>query len=747
MISHLAFLPFPLDNESPTSAIQRTARANGFHTCYELFEYLRKATAQFIRVNVILANSPAARAIYLCAPHMADRLSSNFYPPSHPFLKLPNAIIHGIEVEKTNLRFNETAFCSECFKEGWERYPKDITLFAACPFHDKKYLIDCPKCGKKLYWQQMLKGRCTCKHSLNSPDASTQDIIDAHFLLALFRDGEPASFHSIQNTLKSLRKNTYSSNPTTKTHLIRLAIAITRDDLEDIIQSIHYCLPCRSNEDINIITAILQPCMNILTLSKTRHRLLAAPLQQGPSLAEFRISLRTLLTHLGINYRVWYKIKHRFAFLKLKEYRHMPTTGRIDSVQKVLNCALQPSFNNAPTQKDKSVVNHDKQLISIKDFAVLTGLPIKSIPILARKTRLFGAIHKPKCSCRVIGKFWAQAFDEKYVCAQQIARELRVKLYKVTHAIEAINIRIPECNFPGAPVIILRTDHARLIEQLLRPPPFAAASDPHKKFSASLPFVEPSKNIDLLSGEQCAKFLSIEFRDITNLIRLGIMPCHVKGRHGKYLIAKKDALQFSNSTFRPRELSTLLHIAQTRVASVLVANGVSPIAGPLAKNGLTHFFRKQDITPKLINKLAKMNTPGQANTKIIRHLRKDHSSLDHPITMLCKKYKISSKTFYNRFLKAGIIEHQTHCGEHCISEKAHHKIEHLCRDYVTCREADAILSTKQGYTRSLLNSGRLISITNPFAPTSRIKLILRTHIDALKHMKYGASTQSDEHLT
>lgn len=743
MISHLAFLPFPLDNESPTSAIQRTARANGFHTCYELFKYLRKATTQLIRANVILANSTAARAIYLCAPHMADRLSSNFYTPSHSFLKLPNAIIHDFEVEKTNLRLNETAFCSECFKEGWERYPKDIILFAACPFHDKQYLIDCPQCGKKLYWQQMLEGTCTCKHSLNSPVASAHDIRDAHFLLSLFRDGESVPFNSIQNTLKSLRKNTYSPNPTTKIHLTRLAIAITRDDLEDIIQSIHNCLPCRSNEDINIITAILQPCMNILTLSKTRHRLLATQLQQGTSLAGFRISLRTLLNHLGINYQIWYKIKHHFAFLKLKEYRHMPTTGRIDSVQKVLNSTLQPDVNNASTQKVKSVVNRDKQIVSIKDFSALTGLPIKSIPILARKTGFFGAIHKSKWPCRVIGKFWAQSFDEKYVCAQQIARELKIKLYKVTHAIEAINIRIPECNFPGAPAIILRTDHARLIEQLLRPPPFTAPSNPHKKFSTNLPFVESSKNIDLLSGEQCAKFLSIEFREIKNLIRLGILPCHVKGRNGKYLIATKDAVQFSNSTIRPRELSTLLHIAQKRVASVLVANGVSPITGPLAKNGRTHFFKKIDITPKLINELANLKTPGQANTNTKHHLPKDHSSLDHPITMLCKKYNISSETFYNRFLKAGIIEHQKHCGERCISEKAHNKIEHLCRDYVTCREADAILFTTQGYTRSLLKSGRLISITNPYAPTSKIKLILRVDIDALKHMKYGASTQSD----
>lgn len=746
MISYLAFLPLPLENESPTSAIQRTARANGFPTCYKLFEYLRKATAQLIRANVILANSPAARAIYLCAPHAADRLTTNFYPPSHPFLKLTNAMIHGIEVEKINLRFNATAFCSECFKEGWERYPKDITLFAACPFHDKQYLIDCPECGKTLNWRQMLEGRCACKHSLNSPDAAAQDRRDAHFLLALFRDGKPATFHSIQNTLKSLRKNTYTSNPTTKTHLTRLAIAINRDDLEDIIQSIHCCLPCRSYEDINIITAILQPCMNILTLSKMRQRLAATPSQQSSSLAEFRISLRTLLTHLGINYQAWYKIKHRFAFLKLKEYRHMPTTGRIDSVQKVLNCALHSSFNTLPTQKDKSVVNRDKQLISIKDFAALTGLPIKSIPILARKTKIFGAIHKSKYSCQVIGKFWAQSFDEKYVCAQQIARELKVKLYKVTHAIEAINIRIPECNFSGAPSIILRTDHAQLIEQLLRPPPLAASSDLRKKFSANLPFVEPSKNIDLLSGEQCAKFLSIERRDIHNLIRLGIMPCHVKGRHGKYLVAKQDALQFSNSTFRPRELSSLLHIAQTRVALVLVANGVSPIAGPLAKNGLTHFFRKSDITPKLINKLAKMKTPKKTNTKNIRPLRKDHSSLDHPITALCRKYKISSETFYNRFLKAGLIEHQTHYGERYISEKAHHKIEHLCRDYVTCPEADEMLSTSQGYTRSLLNSGRLTSTTNPLAPTSRIKLILRSDIDAYKHMKYPAPTKSDKYL-
>jgi len=746
MILHLAFLPFPLENESPTSAIQRTARTNGYKTCYELFRHLRKTTAQFIRTNVRLSNSPSARAFYLCAPHLADRLASNFYPPSRRFLKLPNAIIQNIEVEKTNLRFNETAFCSECFKEGWERYPKDITLFAACPFHDKQYLIDCPKCDKKLKWQQMLEGRCICKHLLISPDAAAQDIRDAHFLLTLFRAGKPALFHSIQNSLRSLRKNTYTSNPTTKKHLTRLAIAITRDNLEDIIQSIYCCLPCRSKEDINIITAILQPCMNILTLSKIRQHLLATPPQQHPSLAEFRISLRTLLTHLGINYQTWYRIKHRFSFLKLKEYRNMPTAGRIETVQKVLNYALQSRFNTPSTQKDKSVVNRDKQLISINDFAALTCLPIKSIPILARKTKVFGAMHKPKHPCLVIGKFWAQSFDEKYICAQQIARELKVKLYKVTRAIEAINIRVPNCNFSSAPAIIFRKDYARLIEQLLRPPPFAPLSDPHKKFSANLPFVETSKNIDLLSCEQCAKLLSIDSGDIKNLIRLGVVPCHVKGRNGKYLIAKKDALQFGESTIRPRELSTLLHIAQTRVVVVLVANGVSPLAGPWVKSGRTHLFKKSDITTRLINKLAKINTPSQAKIKTtIPHI-KDNSSLDFPITTLCEKYQISRETFYNRFLKAGVIEHQIYYGERYIDEKEKNKIEHLCRDYVTCRVADQMLSTPPGYTRSLLKSGRLTFITNPLAPASRNRLILRADIELLKHKIYDAPTQSDKHL-
>lgn len=739
MLTHLAFLPFPLENESPTSAIQRTARTNGFNTCYELFRYLRKTTAQLIRANVILSNSPAARAFYLCAPHLADRIASNFYPPTHTFLKLPNAIIKGIDVEKIYLRFDETAFCSDCFKEGWERYPKDINLFTTCPFHNKQYLINCPRCGRKLRWQLMLEGLCICKYSLISPDAASQDKRDALFLLTLFRDGIPESFHSIQNTLKSLRKNTYTSNPTTKIHLKRLAIAITRDDLDDIIRSIHCCLPSRSKEDINIITAILQPHMNILTLSKIRRRLLVTSDQPTTSLAEFRVSLRTLLTHLGINYQAWYKIKHRFTFLKLKEYRNMPTTGRIDSVQKVLNYALQSSVNPPLTQKDKSAVNRDKQLISFKDFSALTGLPITSISILAKNTKLFGAIQETKGSSRVIGKFWAQSFDEKYVCAQQISRELKTTLNKVTRAIDVINIRIPECNSPNAPAIISRKNHARLIEQLLRPTTPARPSAPHKKLNANLQFVDPSEKIDMLSCEQCASLLSMDCQDIRHLIRLGVMPCHVKGSHGKYLIAIKDALQFKESILRPLELSSLLNIAQTRVSKVLVANGVIPVAGPLVTHGKTHFFKRSDITPGLIHKLAKPDAMRQAKTKFTKNYSDTNWTLKSPTTTLCKKYKLSTERFFNRFLKAGFVVYRMYCGELCISKSAQDKIEHLCRDYVTCREADQILSTTRGYARSLLNNGRLTSITNPLAPSSKIRLILKTDLESLKHMIYMGS--------
>lgn len=132
-ISYLSFIPFPLPDESPISAIQRTAKENGFKHCRALLSYLNKATHQSPYGNILLANSVISRTLQSFAPEYAEQISANFYSPIHPLIKHSNAIINGIEIRYSNLRFEGSALCTQCWKEGYEKFPKDIKLFSGCP--------------------------------------------------------------------------------------------------------------------------------------------------------------------------------------------------------------------------------------------------------------------------------------------------------------------------------------------------------------------------------------------------------------------------------------------------------------------------------------------------------------------------------------------------------------------------------------------------------------------------------------
>lgn len=595
-IAILSFVPFPLPDESPTSAIQRTAIANGFKNCIGLLSHLTKATSHSSYNSCLLDNSPASRALQACLPTHPDRIKANFYHSTRSAIQGANALVKGIEVSHSFLRRKDSALCTECLRDGYEKFPKDITIFSNCPFHNRAFLFKCPYCDSKIDWKVQLTTYCKCGKRLTSPKVPHSKMALDQYLLSLFQEGDKEKIASIQKTLTTIEHETHTTDESVKSARRALAIAINRQDLKSMANAIHKCLPCSSVEEIDVLLTIFNNSLSAPVATRLRQRLISTTLEQSDTVAEVTLSLDKLQNFIGITPATWYRVKcHNSCFSAIGE----GTKISLENAIKIKKMIIFDSNIN-----DKSAINTHKGVFSISAFQYLTDLPEKTIKTLALNTNLLGfKSYNIKQAERESELLFSRAtidfFNENYVCSDHLAIEWNIPLSTINNVIRDYNFQLKKFEFIEETFIIKKTSSLRL-HRLIKSLQFSFGQG---KTLLVAPRETPSEVSELLTKSQCEKLLSIPRTEISILIREGIIPCYRKNAIGRHLISKKDALTFGQNHVRVMELSKILNMAAWRVWSRLRSAGIMPISGPLINHGKIHFYKRSSITSIIINKL------------------------------------------------------------------------------------------------------------------------------------------------
>ncbi|HDS1776877.1 TPA: hypothetical protein QEM49_001359 [Pseudomonas putida] len=203
-MKNLIFLPRPLEEESPSSLIKRTARSHGFPSI-GAFIGANFKPYHFRNESPLLIDSKLPQYLISEAGDHAYVIQNGFYAPSK---QLDRSILIRIGknlIPQSFLRLKGNGFCDACFEEGREYQIKDLKTSAICPYHLKQYLFNCPHCDKELHWWHSLHGTCDyCGILLRSPPSQPDGAFFEASILKLLRHEEQSKLDLVFQAIRQL---------------------------------------------------------------------------------------------------------------------------------------------------------------------------------------------------------------------------------------------------------------------------------------------------------------------------------------------------------------------------------------------------------------------------------------------------------------------------------------------------------------------------------------------------------------
>lgn len=726
---HLPYIPFCRADESPTSVIQRIATLNGFKSCIHLLVYLRHATGISNLGNFLLANSGIAKVIDYCMAGSATHAVKGFYKPTQPLMKRSNAIIKGIEILYSNLRCSETALCTQCLKEGCEKYPKDIKLFVNCPFHRRTYIFSCPSCGTRLHWKKQLTDNCACGKRLKSPKVSAKLMqLDLH-LWSLIEQGDSERLASIQRFLTMLENETHSCEEAVKSARRALAIATSAGDVDMMTKLIHQCLPSSTADEVDVIMILIRKQLSDIHAAQLRDKLTSSMSKPTTSIATITLGIVNLIEYLGITESTWYAAKPPLRIFGGSQRGSKVSLDEAINLKRYLIASF--AFKDGGAGIDVNL--KQQQLLSIQAVADLTALPVEVISALAVSTNILGyksqhLKQKANGAELVFTRRTIEIYNRRYVCNHRLPREWNTPSSKIDEALDAFHSKLRGCISIQGTIIMHRKISARLFR-------FLNNSKRHRRIpeGLELPRLAPKKTAGYLTTAQCGSLLSRPRREITFLIRRGLIPCNHKGAKKSYLVRRQDALNFRRNHVYASDLSKVLNVSQIKVNAFLAAEGVMPISGPLINSGNILIYRKSSIssaTLKSLKKRARLAAQLMPSTDV------DSISLSNfkvSVDSLSKETSLSIGALTRLFITSKIVPHIKEKALTFITSQGKKKINGILKNYVSLQQASAILNVPCDTIRNLIVRKQLILLdTTPFHPRANPGLISHKQIEEIR---------------
>lgn len=691
-LNSLGFVPFPLDDESPTSSIQRTIQVNGFRDYKSLSDAIKCDQYSATSTSPLYVNSSIAQALRHCAPALTSRIESNFYTAANPVLLRSDLVIHGVVIKWHFIRHNSTtAFCSECHSAGHERFPKDIKLFIHCPFHNRRYVECCPNCSKKLQWQSLLKGQCKCGHQIISPKAKKTTVVPDHYLLEVIKDKNNDRFNLIQDILTKLEKIIEIDGHEIVLARRDLAITLSLVNIKEITKAMRDVLPCSTAEEIDLSLSLVETYLSETTLTQLRTRLYELTEIPQHHIANLRLRKTEILRYVRIDERGWrdYEI---IRFLDPSTTSGAYNCSDAIKIKRDVNTLRKEGF--LLVTKAEAYAQDDT--LSLDRVRSLTGLPKAAIRQLSTKSSLLSSDIKPRQARRwpVFKPKQINHYNNRYICTQMLAAQLQVPKRIIQQVITKLAIEISASKSVYSTMIIKKTDRALLERGITI---FYKDRPAHRSRINSLLLTE--KTDKLLDIEECSALLGTSSKTMRELVATnGPIPVHFKGKNGRYLILAEHVQSFKKLYITSQEASKLLGISLHKLYGHLDSLGVKRTCGELKMGNGGYYLLADVLRITISGKKPKSTTDCSSNS---------NKSFDHPIGELCDNSNFTRKDFTRIFLTSRLFKYSRTNSEIHITKSDAKTIGNILKTHITHRAADFILHAPRNYTRMLVKRGKL----------------------------------------
>lgn len=648
--------------------------------------------------NQLSRNAPLAQLLAEEAEEYSARVLNGFYPPTNAVLSRPDLMICGIQVPKRLIRFNQTAFCSECWNEGREYFIRDINIAQYCPYHERRYLSHCPHCNARLPWPGPLHGECRCGHRLDSPPCSQDEAAPEKFLLTLFRSMDRPSLKKLIRHLRQLEYDfKHACRPHHNRQTIKGAIALCEHDANGVIQYLEYLESCYPGVPRDVLAAKL-PKLRAPTIEKAIIKFIenSAYSKRGiidnfPTLP-FTLSKAQLCNLLKISMT---------TLNELLLHEEFPASQRGDAR---FQCPEIDVLIKLLTRKRQAPVPQDE--LPLLDAARLLGVPLSVCQDLIKAGLL--AQQQSKNGPLTIAKSELFHFSENYFILNSLYPSVRTNITRLRKTLH--RLCIPEVPIAARYTHLISSHHAaQLFVELekMACPPLKAT---WRKHSATLEPFDYADSEPALTARKAATQLGLDLRLIKAFARLGVFTKLYKGENGKYMIPLEEIDKFQQRYILGREIAVLTQTSKNSIPAQLAALGISPLIQPQQRGSPIYLYAREDITPEIINAL---HASGLRRASPPRRLRSHEITRRElvagaytPVKELVTKYGIAHSTFSKLFLHRHYVDAIRSGGTHYLSPQDTKKVEEILDNYYTCGQIDKLLGTPH-YAHNLIAAGKI----------------------------------------
>ncbi|WP_146257897.1 hypothetical protein [Pseudomonas putida] len=614
------FIPKPLLEESPSSILRRMAKRHGL---------ARKSDLSLISIPptyigpLLYRNHPIPQEIAKSIPIPEDRESflSGFYHPISALLSKPKVFLFGMEVPADLIRTSETAYCSECRASDREYFIKDLTLTLYCPYHSRKYLRKCPKCGYDLAWHCILDDHCRCTGLPESNLCSLEDLAFEQRLLSIFRNGETENFKKLMKYLNLLGYRRTDDSQCSATRAITLlALAIVDCDERLIIKQLNHLKYLYPEIPKRIICAKLarirtketEHCRKVF-LSQQNEAYINSNHGSLPLKSSFHLERLQLYAWLSMNHkeqRLLRKEKHLSAF------NAKYSISKIRSIeQKILELRTEKKLSLDKLINQYTVKKLQEKL-AVSATCIQEAVSEKLLsPYLGPRRQWFFSPED------------IEQFSTKFISIQLLSIQLGVPPKNIRRALKRFRDLEVGVSKPAFRRYVISMQQKDAVMKWLRRKEVLIhnSKQPHHV----LPHLTGMEKGTWLSAKEASVEIGIAPITLKDLINKGLLQCDYRQKSGNgYALNQAHILNFKKTYIGVTESCGLLKCNLHATSRILKGSGILPITGPGVDGGERKFFLRSDV-------LAHAKSLATLNTERTQYFNTEDA---------CKKLKISKES-------------------------------------------------------------------------------------------------------
>ena len=556
----LNFIPLPIPEESPTSLIKRLALHNGYGNCSKFFEHHMRFKAP--KATVLIEGSRfETLLISQVGQSLHQGLRQGFYSLANSRAPGGAFKIGPLRIGRRLLRPLKAALCTECVKEGWERYIKDICLSTHCPVHNRHYLFECPHCQRKLTWKNQSSLLCSCGGTLESPICSPEEALAELRLFEILKSGDQARLECLL-TMISLLGAPRNRISTVCTPLIfSAATALVFEDYQEAASALSFMIDPSDNFETEIILAKLSPIATKNSLSLLKQQLKISPPHKNPSHQTISVPAKCMPILLGIGVKEWREIRRAAPFGKKVIFNKLEAS-QIKNAH-ITTRQLNASTKSIEEEKLKALCHTQPETISLLKMKKRECSMLENHNLLSPLCRIKQSPYFKKDE--------VERFRREYILVKELATRLSTSKAQVRRAIRNTP-HINSWDDQAGCLFLVKTSDTAAIEKTLSKFPAANRRLSSKR---NIQTCDPNY-VPTMSLVQAAQHLKTHTNTVVYYRDIGLLRC---ANNNTLQLSITDVENLDKKYATCAQLAKELKTSSNTVGHLLEPLKIHPISG------------------------------------------------------------------------------------------------------------------------------------------------------------------------